>query len=285
MTDSIREQVVAAFKEKADSEAKAAAGRKDKAWLDAGNMQPLARERRWRESAAALEAIPGDKWAAMADWLDRHVIGSEFLHYTGTKVVAPPEVDTDYSTTARFRAGVGKGDSWIGAETAALTFTRARLAEALKSLEAALSPKGMDSARWDRSDAAPEVDLPSRLGPSYFDAVAAAQSALASVRSAQAAMQLPPPPDFTEAPAGEFASWEALAGSAPGEDRRPAPRAFPELMRFWTQDAQQDPAAKEAFLVFGGAVLAAAAKLTGEAVPVALLDGLEHAYKQHRKRG
>ena len=89
----------------------------------------------------------------------------------------------------------------------------------------------------------------------------------------------------TEISDDEFAAWAPYLQVAPGEDRRPAPRAFPELMRFWTQDAQQDPAAKEAFLVFGGAVLTAAAKATGEAVPTALLDGLEHAYKQHRKRG
>ena len=285
MSESIREQVLGAFAAKADGEAKLAADRREAAAKAGVVRGPYAKEGRWRTALAALTAIPGENWAAMADWLDRHVIGSEVLHYTGTKAAPTPEVAPDAPGSNRVRAGVKKGESWIGAETDAITFTRARLAEAVKSLEAALSPKGLDNARWERTDLTPEADLPGRMGISYFDTVDAVESAFVAARAAQQVIASGDRVRVTEMSDEDFAAWEPYLDFAPGEDRRPAPRAFPELMQFWTEDAHQDQSAKEAFLVFGGAVLTAAAKAAGEAVPTALLDGLEHAYKQHCKRG
>ncbi|WP_212525940.1 hypothetical protein [Actibacterium sp. MT2.3-13A] len=115
----------------------------------------------------------------------------------------------------------------------------------------------------------------------YFDAVAALQLAAEKIREAATALSVP---DLAveHIPEAEADAWLPYAELAPGNGRRPAQRAFPELSRFWAEDAGQDPDDKNAFLLFGRAALSFAASAAGEPSPAEWIAGLDEAFKKRR---
>lgn len=254
----VRSPVLAAFETALEDERRRTVGRRERA-VSEGVLRdrPYARERTIAEAGAALADVPAEKWFALGDWLARNALGLD---------VSP----------IKDRPRDGRG-SWVSAEADALRAARADLGRARQALAECLSVRGLDAAGL--TTGFPEgADLLGRLGPRYLDAVEAAERALADVKRAERHLSTEDEPE-AEVSSGDWADWEPYGETAPGDDRHPAARAFPELLRFWTQDAGRDEDQKALFLTFARAALTAVAEAKGDG-PAEWIVGIDEAFKR-----
>ncbi len=234
-----------AFAAKADSEATAAADRKDKAWDKHGNMQPLAKERRWHEAAAALAAVPIDRWQALSDWLGRFARGPD----------APPIKDRLPDRKL----------SWKGAERDAVNRAIRELKAALARVGAAQGIEGMDAEQQSGRD------MEGRLGRAFHEVRYTLDEVAQHLEFAIGRLE-DPFSAFDDDPDDEPLPFDHA-------QRHPAARAFPELIRFWTEDVGQPADRKVLFKTFALAALNFAAKAAGDS-PAEWTTGLDEAFKQ-----
>lgn len=251
MSETIREHVLGAFAAKAEGEAKAAADRREAAAREGVVRGPYAKEGRWRTGLDALTAVPGDRWTALADWLDRFASGPD----------APPVKLRPHDRRL----------SWSGAEREAADRAVKQLEGALARVEAAQGINALDTGQ------ASGRDMEGRLGRAFHEA----RYALERVRD-----DLSLAIERITDPKSTFDPKTCFEGDLDDEplpfdiaERRPAVRAFPELMRFWTEDAGQPADRKALFLTFALAAMSAAAKAKGDS-PAEWTAGLDEAFKQ-----
>ncbi len=245
LSETIREHVLRAFAVKADGEAKLAADRREAAAKAGVVRGPYAKEGRWHTTLDALTAVPGDRWTALADWLDRFASGPDAPH-----IKHRPR---------------DRRLSWSGAEKEAADRAVKELEGALSRVESARGINALDTEQ------ASERDMEGRMGRAFHEARYTLEGvregldfAIGRIRDPSAGLDdsdndEPQPFDIAE--------------------RRPAVRAFPELMRFWTEDAGQLEDRKALFLTYASAALSAAAKAKDDS-PAEWTAGLDEAFKQ-----
>lgn len=244
MSETIREHALETFAAKADSEAKAAADRREAAEKEGVVRGPYAKEGRWRTALDALTAVPGDRWTALADWLSRFARGPD----------APPIKDRLPDRKL----------SWKGAERDALNRTIKQLKAALARVRAAQGIEGLDAEQ--KSDR----DMEGRLGRSFHELRYKLDEATQHIEFAIGRLE-DPFSAFDDDPDDEQPPFDLA-------QRNPAARAFPELMRFWTEDAGQPADRKALFKTFASVALSAAAKAAGDS-PAEWTAGLDEAFK------
>ena len=245
MSETIREHVLRAFAVKADGEAKLAADRREAAAKAGVVRGPYAKEGRWRTALDALTAVPGDRWTALADWLDRFASGPD-----APQIKHRPR---------------DRRLSWSGAEKEAADRAVKELEGALAKVEAARGVNALDTEQ------ASGRDMEGRLGRAFHEACYALERVrddltLAIERITDPSSTLDDP-EFDEPMPFDIA------------ERRPAVRAFTELLRFWTEDAGQSAGRKALFLTFASAALSAAAKAKEDS-PAEWTAGLDEAFKR-----
>jgi len=155
--------------------------------------------------------------------------------------------------------------SWSGAEREAVAWAQRELTGALSRVEAAQGHQGLDAEQQSGRD------MEGRLGRAFHEVRYTLERVRDDLKSAIARLNDPKAtydePDFDEALPFDLAQ------------RRPAARAFPELMRFWTCEATRDAGEKELFLTFARAALRAAAEERGDS-PAEWTAGLDEAFKR-----
>ncbi len=216
-----------------------------------------ARELRLKEVAAALAAVPLDRWHVLGDWLSRNALGLD----------TPPIIGRPRDVRG----------SWVSAEADALRHARSELERAQRAIAEGLSFRGLD-AEGLTTGSPRGADLLGRLGTRYIDAVEAAERALADVAIAARLLE-EEPEEVGEADGEDWSGLEPFGETAPGDGRHPATRAFPELLRFWIDEAGRDRDQRELFLLFARAALVATAHEKRDS-PAEWTTGLDEAFKR-----
>ena len=240
-----RASVLKAFQDHLAAERARSEERKEHAAANGVDRVAYAREQRIVQAVSNLEAVSPERWQELGDWLDRFAIGPE----------APP---------VRLRPRDRKG-SWTGAEGEAMRRAISELDAAVSRVDAALSITGLDAEQQSGRD------MEGRMGRAFHEARYALEGvreglefAIGRIRDPSAGLD---DPDIDEPQPFDIA------------ERRPAIRAFPELMRFWKEEAKRGEGEKAFFIAFASAALRAAAAKAGDS-PAEWTAGLDEAFKQ-----
>jgi len=243
--NDIRASCLKAF-DKLRGEARAhAEQRLEVAALEGVERHAYAREQRIEEAGAALSAVPEEKWQDLSDWLLRFAGGFDAACIR------------DRPTDRRA--------SWSGAEGEAVARARLELNGALSHIDAAQGPRGLDAEHQSGRD------MEGRLGRAFHEVGYTLERVRDDLMFAIGRLGDPKAtyddPDEDESLPFDLAQ------------RRPAPRAFPELIRFWTDDCGRGADEKELFLTFARAALRSAANARGDS-PAEWTAGLDEAFKR-----
>lgn len=241
----LRTSVIKAFGDHLAAEIRRSKERLERAASEGVDRAAYAREQRVAGAALALEAVPEPRWQDLAHWLDRFASESE----------AP---------AVRLRPRDRKG-SWTGAEQEAL-------GRAIREIEAAVarvtSACGIDGLDVEQQSGR---DMEGRLGRAFHEVRYMLERVSVDLSFAIGRLK-EPASTFDDPDIDEPLPFEL-------SKRRPASRAFPELMRFWVQEAGRSGEEKALFLTFARAALVAVAAKSGDS-PAEWTAGLDEAFKQ-----
>jgi hypothetical protein len=237
--------VLKAFGDQLVAERARSEERLERAAADGVDRAAYAREQRIVQAVCDLGAVSPDRWLELGDWLDRFAVGPD----------APP---------VRLRPRDRKG-SWAGAEGEAVRKAISELEAAASRVDAALGIDGLDAKQQSGRD------MEGRMGRAFHEA----RYALDGVREGLdfAICRIRDPSSELDDPDTDDPQPFDIA------ERRPATRAFPELMRFWTEEAKRGEGEKGLFMAFASAALRSAAAKAGDS-PAEWTAGLDEAFKR-----
>jgi len=241
----LRSSVLSAFGDQLAAERAWSEERLERAAVDGVDRAAYAREQRIVQASSALEAVSAERWQELADWLARFAGGPD----------APP---------VRLRPRDRKG-SWTGAEREAVRRAISDLDAAASRVDAALGINGLDAEQQSGRD------MEGRLGRAFYEARYALEGVREGLDFAKGRIRDPSSgldePDIDEPLPFDIA------------ERRLATRAFPELMRFWTEEAGRSESEKAFFMAFATTSLRSAAAKAGDS-PAEWTAGLDEAFKR-----
>lgn len=239
----LREAVAAAFSDEISREHERKKPERDRAEMEGVQRGAYARERRLAEAAGALAGVSEERWEDLAVWLNRFAFGDEAL----------PIKDRERD----------RRQSWVGAEQDALRRALSHASQAAQSVQAIGDAEGLDFGGKSGRD------MEGRLGRAFHEvryAVEEVQQLLGFIE------------ERLRDPMSTFGGDD----DQPDYDltrRRPAHRAFPELMRFWTDEAGRNDGERDLFLTFARAAMTAVAETRGDS-PAEWTAGLDEAFKR-----
>lgn len=239
----LRSPVTVAFEAALEAERKRTGERHERAASEGIERGAYARERRLSEATEALAGVPTERWEDLAVWLNRFAFGDEAL----------PIKDRERD----------RRQSWVGAEQDAVKRALSHAKQAAQSVQAIGGPDGLDFGGKSGRD------VEGRLGRAFHEV-------RYSIEEAQHLLR------FIEERLRDPMSTFGGDDDQPDYDlirRRPAHRAFPELMRFWTDEVGRDGGERELFLTFARAAMTAVAETRGDR-PAEWTTGLEEAFKR-----
>ena len=241
----LRASVLKAFGDKLEAERAQSEERLERAVANGVDRGAYDREKRIMQAASDLEAVSPERWQELGHWLDRFAGGPD----------SPP---------VRLRPRDRKL-SWTGAESEAMRRAISELEVAASYVDAALGITGLDVEQQSGRD------MEGRLGRAFHEARYALEGVregldfvIGRIRDPSAGLD---DPDNDEPQPFDIA------------ERRPAIRAFQELMRFWTGEVGRSESEKAFFIAFATAALRSAAAKAGDS-PAEWTAGLDEAFKR-----
>lgn len=239
----LRGPVLATFDAALEAERKRTGERHERAASEGIERGAYARERRLAEAASALAGVPAERWEGLAVWLNRFAFGDEAL----------PIRDRERD----------RRQSWVGAEREAVERARSHATQAAQSMQAIGGGDGLDFGGSSGRD------MEGRLGRAFHEVCYAVEEVQQLLDFIQERLRDP---------------MSAFDGDDDQPDcdltrRRPAQRAFPELMRFWTDEAGRNGGERDLFLMFARAALTVVAETRGDS-PAEWTAGIDEAFKR-----